>query len=71
MSHSYRALVDAVADKMIEGGTERVPLDALSRADAQGFAVDTFEGDVLAEISNRTAPSDPRQTSFWPGAHDL
>jgi hypothetical protein len=56
MSHAYRSLVDAVADKMIDGGrTDRVPLTSLARADSLGFAVDTFEGDVLSEIADRTA----------------
>jgi hypothetical protein len=62
VSQFYRALVDAVADKMIEGGrTDRVPLTSLSRAEACGFAVDTFQTDVLAEIEDRTDPADPRQ----------
>lgn len=64
MSHSYRALVEAVADRVIEEGTERVPLDALARAADRGIAVDTFEADVLAEIEDRSAPSDPRQPSL-------
>lgn len=62
MSQSYRALVEAVADRMIDGGrTERVPLDSLARAEACGFAVDTFETDVLSEIEDRSAPADRRQ----------
>lgn len=61
MSQFYRTLVDAVADKMIEGGTERVPFDSLARAASQGFEVTTFEADVEAEIASRQTPADPRQ----------
>lgn len=64
MSYFYRAFVEAVADQMIEDGADRVPLDSLARAEAQGFAVDTFENDVLAEVQDRNTPADPRQSSF-------
>lgn len=64
MSHAYRALVEATGDKMIGRGDQRVPLDSMSRADALGFAVDTFNNDVLAYVADVAAPADPRQTTF-------
>lgn len=65
MSHLYRTLVEAVGDKMIEGGrTDRVPLDSLAKADSLGFATDTFESDVHAYVADVQSPADPRQHSL-------
>lgn len=63
MSH-YRTFVEAVADGMQGRGETRVPLTALFSAEAQGFAVDTFESDVEEELEHRNTPADPRQTTL-------
>jgi hypothetical protein len=71
MSHSYRALVEAVGDKMIAEGLledvhpdDAVPLDSLAKADSLGFATDTFAYDVLAYVADVQTPADPRQSTF-------
>lgn len=63
MSH-YRTFVEAVADGMQERDETRVPLTALTSAEAQGFEVTAFESDVEEELEHRNTSADPRQTDL-------
>lgn len=64
MSQSYRALVEAVADKMQSEGIDRVPSDSLAVAVSCGFDADTFEADTEAEAASRSSLPDPSQRTL-------
>ena len=71
MNETYRALLEATVDRMIEEGTDRVPLDSLAKASGLGFITDTFERDVEAELADRARAPDRRQHSFHLPIHHL